>query len=68
MGWFAAGDLIYRAGPDLLRWLSPAYYCGCGIYHYRRMVKTSYHGYLRADLMLLKKYFYALRPLRKPTA
>lgn len=34
-----------------------------GIYHYRSMAKTNYEGYLRADMVPLKKYFYVLRPL-----
>ncbi|MCV6637779.1 nucleotidyltransferase domain-containing protein [Candidatus Albibeggiatoa sp. nov. NOAA] len=34
-----------------------------GIYHYLSMAKTTYHSYLRAEYILLKKYFYALRPL-----
>lgn len=34
-----------------------------GLYHYRSMAKTNYRGYLRADEVPLKKYFYALRPL-----
>lgn len=34
-----------------------------GIYHYRSMAKTNYRGYLRSDLVPLKKYFYVLRPL-----
>ncbi|MDB5869275.1 MAG: nucleotidyltransferase protein [Polaromonas sp.] len=34
-----------------------------GIHHYRSMAKTNYRGYLRADTVPLKKYFYALRPL-----
>jgi predicted nucleotidyltransferase len=34
-----------------------------GIYHYRSMAKTNYRGYLRADRVPMKKYFYALRPL-----
>lgn len=34
-----------------------------GIYHYRSMAKTNYRGYLRAEMVPLKKYFYALRPL-----
>ncbi len=39
------------------------YSCASGIYHYRNMAKTNYRGYLRADLVPLKKYFYVLRPL-----
>jgi predicted nucleotidyltransferase len=34
-----------------------------GIHHYRSMAKTNYRGYLRADVVPLKKYFYVLRPL-----
>lgn len=34
-----------------------------GIYHYRSMAKTNYRGYLREELVPLKKYFYVLRPL-----
>lgn len=34
-----------------------------GIYHYRSMAKTNYRGYLRDDVVPLKKYFYVLRPL-----
>lgn len=34
-----------------------------GIYHYRSMAKTNYRGYLRKDVVPLKKYFYVLRPL-----
>ncbi|SFU45654.1 nucleotidyltransferase domain-containing protein [Pseudoduganella namucuonensis] len=34
-----------------------------GIHHYRSMAKTNYRGYLRADMVPLKKYFYVLRPL-----
>jgi predicted nucleotidyltransferase len=48
------------AGRELLPVVYP---CERGIYHYRSMAKTNYRGYLRADLVPLKKYFYALRPL-----
>lgn len=34
-----------------------------GICHYRSMAKTNYRGYLREDLVPIKKYFYVLRPL-----
>jgi predicted nucleotidyltransferase len=34
-----------------------------GIYHYRSMAKTNYRGYLKSDMVPLKKYFYVLRPL-----
>jgi predicted nucleotidyltransferase len=34
-----------------------------GMFHYRSMAKTNYRGYLLADMVKLKKYFYVLRPL-----
>ena len=43
--------------------LSSVYSCESGIYHYRSMAKTNFRGYLKADLVPLKKYFYVLRPL-----
>lgn len=43
--------------------LKDTYSCEKGIYHYRSMAKTNYRGYLRAELVPLKKYFYVLRPL-----
>jgi len=43
--------------------LSQLYSVEKGIYHYRSMAKTNYRGYLRSDLVPLKKYFYVLRPL-----
>lgn len=46
------------------RLLLPAIYsCERGIYHYRSMAKTNYRGYLKAEMVPLKKYFYVLRPL-----
>jgi uncharacterized protein len=43
--------------------LPTVYSCEHGIYHYRSMAKTNYRGYLKADQVPLKKYFYVLRPL-----
>lgn len=43
--------------------LPSIYSCEKGIYHYRSMAKTNYRGYLKEDLVPLKKYFYVLRPL-----
>ena len=43
--------------------LSQTYSPESGIYHYRSMAKTNYRGYLRAETVPLKKYFYVLRPL-----
>lgn len=34
-----------------------------GIYHYRSMAKHNFRGYLKEELVPLKKYFYVLRPL-----
>jgi len=43
--------------------LPQTYSCERGIHHYKSMAKTNYRGYLRAELVPLKKYFYVLRPL-----
>jgi len=43
--------------------LPTIYSCVRGIHHYRSMAKTNYRGYLREELVPLKKYFYVLRPL-----
>lgn len=48
---------------DVRRLLPTVYSCETGIYHYRSMAKTNYRGYLKGDLVPLKKYFYVLRPL-----
>jgi predicted nucleotidyltransferase len=46
-----------------LELLARVYAPASGIHHYRSMAKTNYRGYLKAELVPLKKYFYALRPL-----
>ena len=43
--------------------LPDVYNCERGIHHYRSMAKTNFRGYLKAELVPLKKYFYVLRPL-----
>jgi len=43
--------------------LGKVYAPASGIHHYRSMAKTNYRGYLKPDLVPLKKYFYVLRPL-----
>ena len=49
---------------DQARTLLPEMYsCERGIHHYRSMAKTNFRGYLKADRVPLKKYFYVLRPL-----
>lgn len=48
---------------EVRRLLPEIYSCQNGIYHYRSMAKTNFRGYLKADLVPLKKYFYVLRPL-----
>ncbi|UTY57105.1 nucleotidyltransferase domain-containing protein [Massilia sp. erpn] len=64
--WVQSPILYMQSGgfAEGARALLPAVYSGeSGIYHYRSMAKTNYRGYLRADMVPLKKYFYALRPL-----
>ncbi|WP_442906332.1 nucleotidyltransferase domain-containing protein [Janthinobacterium sp. P210006] len=51
----------FRTGIQAL--LDTVYTLEKGIYHYRSMAKTNYRGYLMADTVPLKKYFYVLRPL-----
>lgn len=48
---------------EVRRLLPSAYSCLRGVHHYRSMARTNYRGYLKADLVPLKKYFYVLRPL-----
>lgn len=59
--------IVYREHgvfPTLAREALPAIYsCEKGIYHYRSMARNTFRGYLRADQVSLKKYFYVLRPL-----
>lgn len=46
-----------------LELLPSTYSCDSGVYHYRSMAKRNYRGYLKSELVPLKKYFYVLRPL-----
>ena len=43
--------------------LPTVYSCESGFHHYRSMAKTNFRGYLKAEQVPLKKYFYVLRPL-----
>jgi predicted nucleotidyltransferase len=52
---------VFRSGA--LSMLPTIYASEKGIYHYRSMAKTNYRGYLREEVVPLKKYFYVLRPL-----
>lgn len=52
-----------RFAEDARALLPDVYRCDSGIHHYRSMAKTNYRGYLKADQVPLKKYFYVLRPL-----
>lgn len=58
--------LVYRTTPEweLVRKVIDSYFVDKkGVYHYLSMAKTTYREYLRKDTVLLKKYFYAVRPL-----
>lgn len=59
--------IIYRQSTcfknEILNSVARVYSIESGIYHYRSMAKTNFRGYLQADLVPLKKYFYVLRPL-----
>lgn len=43
--------------------LPQVYAVDSGVFHYLSMADKNYRGYLKAQLVPLKKYFYALRPL-----
>jgi predicted nucleotidyltransferase len=59
--------IAYRSSRGFVesaRSLLPAMYsCEKGILHYRSMASTNYRTYLQQEVVPLKKYFYALRPL-----
>jgi predicted nucleotidyltransferase len=57
---YLARGRFREAALDLL---PEVYAPASGIHHYRSMAKANYRGYLKAELVPLKKYFYALRPL-----
>lgn len=48
---------------DVRQLLPDVYSCESGICHYRSMARTNFRGYLKGDMVPLKKYFYVLRPL-----
>lgn len=57
----------YRSDSQLtteLLALAPSYYaCRAGIHHYLNMTIGCYREHLQSDIVKLKKYFYALRPM-----
>lgn len=59
--------IVYREAGDFaarVRELLPTVYsCESGMHHYRSAARTTHREYLRREQILLKKYFYALRPL-----
>jgi uncharacterized protein len=64
--WIQSPIVYLEHGPfaTTCRSLLPAIYSRLrGIHHYRSMAKTNFRGYLRENLVPLKKYFYVLRPL-----
>ena len=64
--WIQSPIIYIERGPfaaDCRDLISKIYSCQKGIHHYRSMAKTNYRGYLREEMVPLKKYFYVLRPL-----
>ncbi len=64
--WIQSPILYMESGSfaNIARALLPEIYAiESGMYHYRSMAKTNFKGAFRTDLVPLKKYFYALRPL-----
>jgi uncharacterized protein len=64
--WIQSPIIYVESGTfaDQVRKLIPDIYsCKSGVHHYRSMALTNFRGYLKGDLVPLKKYFYVLRPL-----
>ncbi len=64
--WIHSPIIYAEHGPfaKMVRDLMPCIYaCESGVHHYRSMARTNFRGYLKGDLVPLKKYFYVLRPL-----
>jgi uncharacterized protein len=59
--------IVYQSDRQLtteLLDLAPSYYaCRAGIHHYLNMTIGCYREHLQTDIIKLKKYFYALRPI-----
>jgi uncharacterized protein len=58
--------IIYRPSHltnELLNLAQNYYACRAGIHHYLNMTIGCYREYLQSDVVKLKKYFYALRPI-----
>lgn len=54
---------VDRFGERMRQLCGNVYSVEKGIHHYHNMAKTNYQGYLKAQLVPLKKYFYVLRSL-----
>lgn len=64
--WIQSPIVYVEAGTfaQQVRGLLPRVYsCEHGMHHYRSAASKNFRGYLKADLVRVKKYFYVLRPL-----
>lgn len=59
--------IIYKKNDyslKLLKEIAPLYFSPIStIYHYLHMANGNYRGYLQAEMVKIKKYFYVLRPI-----
>lgn len=58
--------IVYKTTEDWLRVsevISACFNVKTGVYHYYATAKTNFAAYLQGDVLKLKKYFYALRPI-----
>jgi uncharacterized protein len=59
--------IVYRSDlqltTELLKFAPNYYACRAGIHHYLNMTIGCYREHLQSDVVKLKKYFYALRPI-----
>lgn len=53
----------HNLAPELLDLANSYYAPHAGIYHYLNMTTNCYQEHLQSDVIKLKKYFYALRPI-----
>lgn len=63
---WCASPIVYRGGVDFdeFKGLLPEYFSvKKSLYHYWHMAESNYRGYLKGDVVRIKKYFYVLRPL-----
>ena len=63
---WANSPVVYKTSPwfeDFKKGINEYFSCRRSLCHYWSMANGNYKGYLKGDVVKLKKYFYVLRPL-----